>query len=896
MADFGSFRPLTIGADLLLGSFQAGAALRQARAFAAAGNPQTLANIAKPDTSVPPPWDVAAKPLGQQEILTKALATGNFFFEDLESFSDSAAPEDQKKLFALYQGLRRLSALGIEAADKTVVDSRRRFLDRRLGEGIAQLESFLAKTDFEELSFLKGAKASKADSTLAIERNRADYVTGVVYDGTFDDVVPSLAGNVQFTITAKRVTGDVVVNVDLAGMGATPRTLDNVADFINTQLSSAGLFSTFKREKIGEPDENGIIAGNQFGFKILGSSVEPLEFSTSSSSAAIYVAGISGIDDTQTARFSKYDGEAAGAPAIDFSTRLEAAADANTEFLATKIGANGEIYAIVRSDGAVAGLTPQGEDDIYLVRYDSAGKTVFTRGLGAVGDVDVNALAIGADGSINIAGKVSGVLGNTTQLGGTDSFVAKYDANGKEQFIKRFGVSTDDQANTITLAADGTIFVAGSTTGALTGTANGATDAYIRALDSSGNTLFTRQFGTAADESVKAIALDANGDLLVASEENGVGKLARFGVVNGTDPAIWQTDLGALDAGSISSINVNGTAILVGGSAGAANGLGAGILSPSGDRDGFLIRVDEDAGGVPQRQWTTFLGTASTDAISGIDTANGKLYATGTTTGNLPGGGILNGTSNAFVSRFDLATGALEGTSQLGGAGGVATAAAIAIDPAGTSVLDVLGLPRGLAATFDSRVVAERSIARDGDSFQISVDGGPKRTVKLDDDDTYRALTFKINAVLILKGKSETVRGSVADTLRIEAAEGSTIELFAGPEGQDLLAALGIPEGVVQKEAKQQAGETSSAAPPVYGLGLKSGLDLSTLTAATNTNTILDDALTKVRDAYRQLTLDPALKNLLNGGGNNSANGPVPAYLTAQIANYSAGLARLGGG
>ncbi len=891
MAQDGIFGLGGFSPDLLLSSYQAQSALRQARL-----NPGSVQlagqDSAKPDTSVPPPWDAAAKPLGQQAVLNKALASGQFFYEDLESFSDTKAPEDQKKLFALYQGLRRLSALSIEATDKTITDSRRNTLNRRLQEGVSQLDSFLANTEFEKLSFLKGDKRSKADSTVLIERTRSNYQTGVIYDGTYSDAVPSFAGDVQFTITAKRVTGDVVVNINLADMGSTVRNLDNVASYINTQMAAAGLYSTFSRVKIGEVDENGIVPGNQFGFEIDGSDTEPLEFTAASSTPAVYVAGVSGSGDTATARLSKYDAEASGAPAIDFSTRLEAAQDATTEFLATKAGNNGELYAIVSSDGAIAGLNPQGEKDIYLVRYDSVGKVAYTRALGSIGDIDVSDLAVAADGSVVLSGTISGTLGNTTELGGKDSFVAKFDDSGAEQFIQRFGTVFDDQASAVTTDASGNIYVTGSTKGAMSGAQNGASDGYIRAMDNTGKTLFTRQFGTSADEFAKAIAIDANGDLLVASEQSGNAVLTRFGVANGTDPAVWQMDLGSLDNGSISSLQVDGTAILVGGSAGGANGLGTGVLAHAGGRDGFLLRVDEDGFGAPQRTWTTFLGTAATDKIADITSANGKVYATGTTGGSMPGGGVLEGTGNAFISRLDMASGALEGSDQIAGGGGVSSATAIAIDTSGTSVLDAFRLPNGLAVTSDSRVVTTRSSARDQDRFQISVNGGAKRTIRIDNDDTYRALTFKINGVLLLDGKAETVRGADGDTLRIRAEEGNTIELFAGPKGQDLLSALGLPEGVVQ--LSPAVSEHEPEAPPVYALEISSDLDLGNLTSAIASNKVLDEALSLVRTAYRQLTIDPALQALLDGEG--AATGPAPAYLSAQLANYSAGLNRLLGG
>jgi hypothetical protein len=141
------------------------------------------------------------------------------------------------------------------------------------------------------------------------------------------------------------------------------------------------------------------------------------------------------------------------------------------------------------------------------------------------------------------------------------------------------------------------------------------------------------------------------------------------------------------------------------------------------------------------------------------------------------------------------------------------------------------------------------------------------------------------------------VRGSDGDTLNITPTVGHTIELFAGPEGQDLLSALGFPEGVVRVDPVKTNKDSTSSAPPIYGLGIGSGLDLSTLSGAKAAETVLQAALTTIRSAYRTLTLDPALKDLLNGKG-KGVNGPVPAYLSRQIANYSAGLARLqsGGG
>ncbi len=890
MADLGFPPLLGINANLLVSAFTAQSALANAGAVSAAA-PK---NTSKPDTSVPPPWDPAAKPLGQDEIVRKVLAQGVFFENDLGAFSDTKAPEDQKKLFALYSGVNRLAALAADAADRATTDTSRRFLQRRFGEGLTQLSDFLSVTQFDQLSFFKDEKRTSADSGFAIDRGSSTFTTGVIQDGPFDAPVASLAGTVQFTITAKKIGGDVVVNLDLADMGTTVRNLDNIASYINSKLAAAGLTTTVKRVKIGTPDENGIIPGNQFGLQFTGVSSEPLSFSSPNNTPALFSVGVSGSGSDQASQLIRYDTQAGSAPTVKFAKRLETPEGKPATALATATGANGEIYVLSQAQGSVGGLTPIGTQDVFLSKFDSTGKQVFVRGLGAAASASGLALKVAADGSVVVGGKVNGTLGTTTDLGGDDAFVQKFDASGIEVFLKRFGGSGNEEVRDIAVAADGSIYLAGRTGSALSGVQGGGNDGFVRKLAADGSTVYTRQFGGAGEEQADAIAIDANGDVLVASTEDGVGKLRKYSAADGVSPAIYTHDLGALDGGAINAITLDGTGIIVAGTAGAANGLGSALVGHSGDRDGFIARIDESAG-TPVRTYTTFVGTAGTDRIGAAVSDGGLIYVAGDTTGSLPGGGVLDGTENAFTAVLDAATGALNGSVQVSGRGGFSSAAGIAIDPQGASILDALGLPHGDVLQADSLVVTDRSLARPEDSFLISVDGGPKHKIRVDSTDTYRSLTFKINAITVLDGKADVVRKDNADILRITPAEGHKIELFAGPEGQDLLKALGLPEGLVQADPSLSSADAASAAPPVYGLGLGGTLDLSTFKDAKAASDTLLAALTTIRGAYRTLTLDPALRDLLNGKS-KGLGGPVPQYLQNQLSNYSAGLARLQAG
>ena len=71
---------------------------------------------------------------------------------------------------------------------------------------------------------------------------------------------------------------------------------------------------------------------------------------------------------------------------------------------------------------------------------------------------------------------------------------------------------------------------------------------------------------------------------------------------------------------------------------------------------------------------------------------------------------------------------------------------------------------------------------------------------------------------------------------------------------------------------------------------------ISSLEDAEKAYESLSDAMSKLQRAYRDITMDPALKALLEGPQAGKRGGTVPAHVSAQLANYQAGLSRLAGG
>ena len=906
----------TFDISALTGWYQAKTATRLANlaprlsgASAGAENP-----AARQGDDVLPPWDVRGKIAGLDEVSRKVLASGKFFDSKLSEFSGTDASTDIKSLFAMHQGLRRLYALANEAADKTTSDTRRDFLNRRFSEGLTQLDSFFQDIDLQGVNVLKGEELSKAEAGVALKRGLSEYTTGIIHSGDYDAEVASLTGDVQFTVSVKKSGTTTAINIDLADMGATTRNLDNIAAHINAELEAAEMISRFERVKIGEEDENGVISGNNFGFKISGASTEVLTFSAASASPAVYMAGNSGIGEDQAGQIVKLTDLASGTPVSEFSRRLEAGADEITtvndegeekttseknplEISATALGADGAMYVLGKTSSNIEGRIVKGESDLVLQKVDSTGKTVWTRTLGAASEAAGASLTVNADGDIIIAGSVEGALGDTTDIGGTDSFVAKFNPAGVEQWLQRFGGTGDDSPKSVTVAADGSIFVAGHAATAFGGASHqgGTQDGYVRAYDSDGTLSYTRRIGASGDERAQAVALASDGGLLVASNEDGRAILRKFDSADGASAAIWEVDLGDLEDGAIGGLSVDGDDIYFAGSAGSTFAPSAPLTAHSGGRDAVVVKLTDGAS--PTTQWTQFVGSDSDDSAASVQVSDGKVYIAGKTTGELSGA-TQNGTRNAFVAALDTGTGATQFTTQISGRGGVSAATGIAIDPAGDSILDDLGLPAGTLAYADTRVVTDRTSVRDGDFFYLSVDGGRRKKITIDADDTLRAVTFKINAALVLDGSGDVRRTSEGDVLRITPKPNVTIQLFAGSEGRDALAGLGLSAGSVTGKESFLDRDKTSAAPKVFALELASTYSIANKNRANVAAKDLEDAMNLVQRAYRDLTTPQALKDLLNGDGKGNKGGTVPAYLTAQISNYSAGLARLqaGGG
>lgn len=171
-------------------------------------------------------------------------------------------------------------------------------------------------------------------------------------------------------------------------------------------------------------------------------------------------------------------------------------------------------------DGCITKLNPNGSDIIYSTY------------LGGNGNEIVQAIAVGLDGSVAVAGNTNSndmPLGPSpiqrSITGGQDLFIHKLTPNGDGiTFGTLFGGSSEERAAAISIDSSGSVYVAGwtsslslTTVSGQQPTAGGATDGFYFRLNPAGNQVqMSSYFGSTGSDPISAMAVDASGKIYLA--------------------------------------------------------------------------------------------------------------------------------------------------------------------------------------------------------------------------------------------------------------------------------------------------------------------------------------------------------------------------------------------
>lgn len=321
----------------------------------------------------------------------------------------------------------------------------------------------------------------------------------------------------------------------------------------------------------------------------------------------------------------------------------------------------GRIYVAGETTGSLPDQTSAGGRDAFLREYKRNGTVVWTRQFGSTGNEFVGSIAGGValeDKSIYVVGRTTGTLPGQTSAGGLDAFVRKYDIDGTLLWTHQFGTAGLDDLHDVTVDEGGRIFVVGSTDGTLPGqTSSGGFDAVVRRYDPNGTVVWTRQFGTSAVDHLDAVTVDDDGGVYVTGFTGGAlpGQINEGGfdvVVRKYDSngdVVWTRQFGtAANDGALGIAVEEDVGVYVdGGTDGTLPG-----QTSAGGRDVFVRKYSLNG----TLMWTRQFGTPGFDEPSVVAVAGGAVFVDGVVSGALPGQTYAGGSPfgfDAFVRKYD---------------------------------------------------------------------------------------------------------------------------------------------------------------------------------------------------------------------------------------------------
>jgi len=366
----------------------------------------------------------------------------------------------------------------------------------------------------------------------------------------------------------------------------------------------------------------------------------------------------------------------------------------STRWYGSSVGAGG-----VQVD---LGVATSGHEAAPAHARSAGGGLVFSTLLGGAAGEGVNAVAIGADGSVTVAGSTTSpsVFPTTSGAydesynGESDVFVARLSADGTTLIYSTFLGGTDREHGwAVAVATDGSATVAGNTrspdfpttSGAYDETYSDSYDAFVARLSADGSSLiYSTLLGEADLDDATILATSTDGSATVAGltrsaefpttagayDENYNGDFDAFVTRLSADGTslIYSTFLGGADADRAYGVVVaaDGSATVVGWveSSDFPTTTGAYDENYNGDFDAFVTRLSADGTSLI---YSTFLGGVYSDQAYGVATGtDGSATVAGfTSSPDFPATSgaydeTYNGDGDAFVTRLSA-----DGTSLL---------------------------------------------------------------------------------------------------------------------------------------------------------------------------------------------------------------------------------------
>ncbi|MBS4066028.1 MAG: T9SS type A sorting domain-containing protein [Chitinophagaceae bacterium] len=302
----------------------------------------------------------------------------------------------------------------------------------------------------------------------------------------------------------------------------------------------------------------------------------------------------------------------------------------------------------------------KGISDVWILKLDANGLLVWQKTFGGNNLDQANSIAAAADGFI-LGGYTYSNGGDVTgKKGGQDAWLLKINSSGTLLWQKTLGGNLNEYASSITVAGDGSIFMAGGTTsndGDVSGN-KGGLDIWVVKLSSTAALTWQKCLGGTLSESANAITLHTDGSIFTVGYTNSsngdvsgnAGQTEVWAVkLSSTNTILWQNCLGGTgnEVGN-AAVFTNDNSLAILGRTNSSNGDVSGL---KGGTDFWLIKLSNTNSLLFQK---TFGGASvkAKNIFNKIISATGRgSIAVGST--NSFAFTDFHGNDDFFVTKFD---------------------------------------------------------------------------------------------------------------------------------------------------------------------------------------------------------------------------------------------------
>jgi len=164
-------------------------------------------------------------------------------------------------------------------------------------------------------------------------------------------------------------------------------------------------------------------------------------------------------------------------------------------------------------------------NDLFLAKYDSAGNVIWAKsgtGTGGAGGDTGYGVATDASGDVYVVGQFGGSFyfgPDTLTAVSSDIFLTKYDSSGNEVWGRRAGGAAEDAGASVATDTFGNIYITGNFRSpylyvgfdTLINAGNSGRDAFLAKYNFSGNEIWAKDIGGTGDEWGSCVATDKSG-------------------------------------------------------------------------------------------------------------------------------------------------------------------------------------------------------------------------------------------------------------------------------------------------------------------------------------------------------------------------------------------------